>query len=99
MVLDAARILVPIRFEGRVVGLLDLRHRDGTTFRSDHMQLASRLADHAAVAIENAHLYEQIHEANNAKSEFVSVVAHELRTPMTSVRGYGTCCEPKSPGR
>ena len=29
-----------------------------------------------------------MHQANLAKSEFVSVVAHELRTPMTSIRGY-----------
>jgi len=29
-----------------------------------------------------------VRQANRAKSEFVSFVAHELRTPMTSIRGY-----------
>ena len=83
------RMLIPIYHEERLIGLLDLqRETDNGAFRSDHIQLASRLADHAAISIQNAHLYQQVHNANRAKSEFVSFVAHELRTPMTSIRGY-----------
>jgi signal transduction histidine kinase len=33
-------------------------------------------------------LYEAVQAANQAKSEFVSLVAHELKNPMTSIRGY-----------
>ena len=47
-----------------------------------------RLSDRAAVAIKNAKLYEAIHDANKAKSDFISLVAHELRVPMTSIKGY-----------
>jgi len=88
VVTEGARMLVPIRYEDRTVALLDLRNNSGVLFLPDYIQFASRLADHAAVAIENARLYEQVRQANRAKSEFVSVVAHELRTPMTSIRGY-----------
>jgi len=93
IVIGDMRMLVPIRCEDRAVGLLDLRSNGDGRFHSDHIQLASRLADHAAVAIENARLYEQVRRANLAKSEFVSFVAHELRTPMTSIRGYADMLE------
>lgn len=88
VVIGSGQMLVPIRCKERVVGLLDLRYNGSGTFQPDHVQLVSRLADHAAVAIENARLYEKVRQANLAKSEFVSFVAHELRTPMTSIRGY-----------
>ena len=93
IVIEQGRMVVPIRYEERVVGLLDLRREGGGSFRPDHVQLARRLADHAVVAIENARLYEQVRQANRAKSEFVSFAAHELRVPMTSIRGYADLLE------
>ena len=48
----------------------------------------TRLSDHASIAISNAQLYAEVQRANLAKSEFVSFVSHELKTPMTSIRGY-----------
>jgi signal transduction histidine kinase len=47
-----------------------------------------RLGDHASIAISNAQLVAAIQAANVAKSEFVSFVAHELKNPMTSIKGY-----------
>jgi len=88
VVIGGTKMLVPIRYEDRTVGLLDLRSSRDIPFQPDQVQFAGRLADHAAVAIENARLYEQVRQANRAKSEFISFVAHELRTPMTSIRGY-----------
>jgi len=86
--IDGTRMLVPIRWEDQAVGLLDLQHHNDAVFLPDHVKFAGRLADHAAVAIENAHLYRKVRQADRAKTEFISFVAHELRTPMTSIRGY-----------
>jgi len=88
IVVGRLRILVPVRYEDQVVGVIDMRSNGSLLFRPEHAQFASRLADHAAVAIENARLYEKVRQANRAKSEFVSFVSHELRTPMTSIKGY-----------
>ena len=93
IVTDGTELLIPIRYENRTVGLLHLQGEKDVPYRPDHLQFASRLADHAAIAIENARLYEQVRQANRAKSEFISIVSHELRTPMTSIRGYADMLE------
>jgi len=87
IVIGGVQLLVPIRVENRTIGLLYLKH-NSTPFAPDDVEFASRLADHAAVAIQNSRLYEEVQQANQAKSEFTSFIAHELRTPMTSIRGY-----------
>jgi signal transduction histidine kinase len=47
-----------------------------------------RLGNHAAIALANAQLVEAMKVANQAKSEFVSFVSHELKIPMTAIKGY-----------
>jgi signal transduction histidine kinase len=43
-------------------------------------------------------LYVDLARANDSKSEFVSFVAHELKTPMTSIKGYTDLLLGKIPG-
>ncbi|MBI5839002.1 MAG: GAF domain-containing protein [Chloroflexi bacterium] len=76
---------IPIRRESQVIGLILL---ESTTDTQVDMDFLNRLSDHAAIAISNAQLYGEVERANNAKSEFVSFVAHELKNPMTSIKGY-----------
>lgn len=80
-----SQIVVPIRREASVIGVMLLE----STEESDaDLTFLSRLSDHAAIAISNAQLYAAVQAANLAKSEFVSFVAHELKNPMTSIKGY-----------
>lgn len=51
-------------------------------------ELPAMLARQAAMASENARLNDEVRRASQARSEFVSVMAHELRVPMTSIKGY-----------
>ncbi|TAK14343.1 MAG: GAF domain-containing protein [Anaerolineae bacterium] len=82
------QFVIPIRRETDVIGLLLLESVERNAFDEDAQAFLIRLADHAAIAIANAQLYAEVQRANIAKSDFVSFVSHELKTPMTSIRGY-----------
>ena len=84
------QLAVPIKDvpSERIVGLITLENQHADEIGPDDAAFVERLADRAAVAIDNARLYEAVQAANQAKSEFISLVTHELRLPMTSIKGY-----------
>ncbi|HRJ75837.1 MAG TPA: ATP-binding protein, partial [Anaerolineales bacterium] len=85
LVASHVQMVIPIRREATVIGLLYLESMSDTQVDIDFL---TRLTDHAAIAISNAQLYGEVQRANLAKSDFVSFVAHELKNPMTSIKGY-----------
>src|SRR5262249_20167706 len=60
----------------------------GRRYGPADLAVAEDLARRAAVAVENAHLYQQTQEGLAVREEFLSVAAHELKTPMTSIVAY-----------
>jgi signal transduction histidine kinase len=79
--------LIPVRRENQVIAFVLLRGGEAA-FADENRHLVERVAERAAIALENGRLYEAVRSANLAKSEFVSMVAHELKLPMTSINGY-----------
>jgi signal transduction histidine kinase len=79
------QIIIPIRREADVIGLLLLESMSDS---QENLAFLNRLSDNAAIAIYNAQLYAEVQRATIAKSDFVSLVAHELKNPMTSIKGY-----------
>lgn len=71
--------------EVRAIMVLERAHEP---FNEEQADLAERILARGAVAIENALLYERVQAANKAKSEFVGIVAHDLKSPMTGIKGY-----------
>ncbi len=84
----AVQVAVPVMREGHVIAVISLESNRAAAFDQDSVDFLGRMADRAAIAIENARLYNAVRAANEAKSAFVSVVSHELRIPMTSIKGY-----------
>lgn len=84
----ASQVVLPIRRETNTIGLMLIESLPGKPLTDETLGFLSRLCDHAAVAISNAQLIATIQAADVAKSEFVSFVSHELKNPMTSIKGY-----------
>lgn len=84
----SVQLAVPIKRDGVTTGLITLETQHAGEINREDIAFVERLADRAAVAIKNAKLYEAVQAANQAKSDFVSLVTHELRLPMTSIKGY-----------
>ncbi|MGB4676547.1 MAG: GAF domain-containing protein, partial [Aggregatilineales bacterium] len=84
----AAQITVPILLAGQPSGVLVLEAETPGMLTPADFDFAQRLVEHAAVAIQNARLVQEVRDANRSKTEFISFVAHELKNPMTSIRGY-----------
>ena len=83
-----AQLTMPIRREEQIVGVIVVESSQQGCLNQEALEFVTRLADHAAIAIENARLFEQVRRANEAKTEFISFVSHELKQPMTSIKGY-----------
>ncbi len=81
------QLVIPLLHAGQPIAAMGLSRSAGA-FEDESLAFLSRLAEHAAVAIENSRLYQAVQAANLAKSQFITVVSHEMKTPMTSIRGY-----------
>lgn len=92
------QILIPIQREKELTGIIFLESREPEGCQQDVIDFLTRLGDHASIAIANAQLYNAVQAANVAKSEFVSFVAHELKNPMTSIKGYAELLAARAAG-
>jgi signal transduction histidine kinase len=86
---------VPLFSGDDLVGVLTIDSRHPGAFDQESAGLAHALADQTAVAIYKARLLDDLQRANRElrqldvlKGQFIQNVAHELRTPVTLVRGY-----------
>ncbi|HEX8790179.1 MAG TPA: ATP-binding protein [Polyangiaceae bacterium] len=82
---DSCRMGVPLLGRDGVLGAMIFRAQPGRTYDGDDVRLVEELARRAAMAIENAHLYREAREALRVREEFLSIAAHEIRTPTTTI--------------
>ena len=82
-------LFVPLYAGRDCLGVLTAgRWGEAELFDDQDLRFATELAERAALAVENALLYEEAQAANRAKANFLSVMSHELRTPLSAIIGY-----------
>jgi signal transduction histidine kinase/HAMP domain-containing protein len=91
-----AFMVIPMVARGRVVGVLAADNKPSRApLRRETIDLLQTFASHAAMAIDNARLFQEVEDksrqlevANRHKSEFLANMSHELRTPLNAIIGF-----------
>jgi K+-sensing histidine kinase KdpD len=74
-------LAVPLKVKDKVIGCLEaVNKKGGTPFGEDDTEILATLASQAAVAVQNARLFQQ--------SDQIAQMVHELRTPLTGIVAY-----------
>ena len=81
--------LAALHRDGELVGFLAVGYaRLPEPERDAMLPLLAGIARHAAIALRNARLLEEVRRASDLKSEFVGAISHELRSPLNVILGY-----------
>ncbi|MFB3882506.1 MAG: GAF domain-containing protein [Armatimonadota bacterium] len=82
-----AAMAAPLITRGRTVGVLNLYRRSSRPFDEEEKRVVMSLANNAAVAIENARLYEETEERAQFLNAMVSEINHRVRNTLQAVAG------------
>lgn len=92
-------LCVPLRWddgEREGIGAVELLNKGGgrSNFTSDDLKLATVIAGHISTALQIARSRErrQLEQRLSALGQFLSSVLHDLKTPMTIIKGYARMC-------
>lgn len=99
-----AELLLPLVYEREVRGVVAFgARRSGHEYSAEDYRLLATLTDQLALSLENGRLYEEslkayhrieaanrkLIEMDRIKKDFVANICHELRTPVSTIIGYG----------
>jgi signal transduction histidine kinase len=81
-----AFILVPLVARGRKLGLISFAwSQPRPTCATTDLEVAKGVADRAAMALDNARLYQEAQDAIRVREDVVAIVSHDLRTPLNAI--------------
>ncbi|MGD2048684.1 MAG: ATP-binding protein [Chloroflexota bacterium] len=86
---DLASILVaPLQIDAQAKGIIYIESHLREAFSTREARFLKAVANQLAMAVDNERLRQAVTIANRAKNEYISLVTHQLRVPLTSISGY-----------
>jgi signal transduction histidine kinase len=77
---------VPLIARGRGLGVLTfVAAESGRRYSASDLALAEEIGRRAAIAIDNAQLYEQAQSAIRARQDVLAIVSHDLKNPLGAI--------------
>jgi signal transduction histidine kinase len=84
-----ALLYVPLTYGETVFGVLSVVHYEpDKAFSPRDEKLLEAIARFAAIALNNARMFEEVQLANRVKAEMIQNISHEVRTPLQFIVGY-----------
>jgi len=110
---QGAKVISPLVYRGKTIGMIMLGEKiEGNAYNRDDIEFLEIISSQAAIAIENARLYQEVEDFNQTlqqkvdeqtkeirekaehlkklmdmRSEFLDITSHQLRTPVTVIKG------------
>jgi signal transduction histidine kinase len=89
-----SRVLAPLQLGSRAIGALSISRTEPDAFRAEEIELVTMLGRLVATAVQNLRAHEaeratveELRRLSSLRADFVSLVSHELRSPMAAVIG------------
>ena len=95
-----SRLIAPLLVGAHPIGLISFVRREPDAFSAEEVELVSLIGRLAATAVQNIRAYdaergtvEELRRLSALRADFVSLVSHELRSPMAAVIGSARTLE------
>ena len=88
-------MIAPIFLHNNMIGVIEAGSKKKDFFTAEHLEFLNIIADELAVIMSVINLYDRLSQTadelaqmNRIKDDFLSTVSHELKTPLTTIKGF-----------
>ncbi len=82
---EASYMAIPLRAQSKTLGAMIFAASMGRRYGASDLELGEMLGERVALCIVNARLFRNAQDALRTRADFISIVAHEIRSPLTSL--------------